>query len=85
MTSEEIIQRLLDEKKISVKEALIILKDLARIGINEIFKPLAPTKPDLPIYPGDNVVKYGVTTNPYTWNASESQGYSISASTNNLK
>lgn len=86
MASEEIIQRLLDEKKISVKEALIILKDLARIGINEIFKPSIPTKPDLPTYPRDNVVvMYGVTTNPYTWNESEPQGYSISASTNDSK
>ena len=39
MTSEEIIQRLIDEKKISAKEAMIILKDLARISVQQIFTP----------------------------------------------
>ena len=36
MTSEEIIERLLDERKITVKEALVILKDLAKIGLSQL-------------------------------------------------
>ena len=35
MTSEEIIERLLRQKRISPKEALIILKDLAKIAISK--------------------------------------------------
>lgn len=35
MTSEEIIERLLRQKHISPKEALIILKDLAKIAISK--------------------------------------------------
>lgn len=36
MTSEEIIQRLLDKKKITIKETMVILKDLAKIGLQPI-------------------------------------------------
>ena len=77
MTSEEIIQRLLDEKKITVKEAMIILKDLAKIGLGEVRKwlpdyipiPEPKIEPDKKWPPYDVVVMYGVNTNPYTWNA----------------
>ena len=30
MTSEEIIQRLLDDKKITVKEAMILMRDICK-------------------------------------------------------
>lgn len=62
MTSEEIIQRLLDEKKITVAEAMIILKDLAKIGINYV---LGKEQQIIPAPP--TVVMYGVTTSPTTW------------------
>lgn len=39
MTSEEIIERLIDEKKLSVKEAMVILKDLARESVRRMFYP----------------------------------------------
>lgn len=75
MTSEEIIQRLLSEKKITVKEAMVILKDLAKIGLQEILpEKIIPytwfeerqkrTNP----YPYDNtVVMYGVTSPNGPW------------------
>ena len=73
MTSEEIIQRLLDEKKISAKEAMIMLKDLAIIGINQIFPITKSTKR---IYPNTTVVMYGVSPIEYdnsnwTYNTTE--------------
>lgn len=37
MTSEEIIERLIDEKKLSVKEAMIIMKDLAEEHVRRMF------------------------------------------------
>lgn len=89
MTSEEIIQRLLDEKKITVKEAMVILKDLAKIGLQQILPekifpdtwiedPLKRTNPG----PFDNiVVMYGVTTNPYTY-VDDNNATTISGSTN---
>jgi hypothetical protein len=74
MTSEEIIQRLLDEKKISASEALIILKDLARIGMTVISDEIIPdswkgtaTKPN-PY--NATVVMYGVTPTIYDNNNS---------------
>ena len=76
MTSEEIIQRLLDEKKITVKEAMIILKDLAKIGLQQvlpekiekmIFPVPEPGQTIAPTPPYDVVVMYGVQTNPFTW------------------
>lgn len=39
MTSEEIIERLIDEKKLSVKEAMIIMKDLAEESVRRMFYP----------------------------------------------
>lgn len=62
MTSEEIIQRLLDEKKITVAEAMIILKDLAKIGINYV---LGKEQQIIPA--PTTVVMYGVTTSPTTF------------------
>ena len=81
MTSEEIIERLLDEKKISVKEALIILKDLARIGITQSWRSIFPESGSPTEVPDFHpaVVMYGVQTSPATWNSLE--GESTSAST----
>ena len=84
MTSEEIIQRLLDEKKITVKEAMIILKDLAKIGLQEVKKkfipkyPYIPTNPPYtdPINPNTITVMYGVGTSPYIWSDSENNAVS---------
>ena len=73
MTSEQIIQRLLDEKKISVKEAMIILKDLAKIGIQYIFTKETDLVPHQP-----TVVMYGVGT---TWTADTSNTTDAFAST----
>lgn len=66
MTSEEIVQRLLDEKKITVTEALIILKDLAKIATQQIFT--SKTKP-LPEYPNrtEVVCMYGVQISSTTY------------------
>lgn len=64
MTSEEIIERLLRQKRISPKEALIILKDLAKIAISKpkvtssIFDDAWKSTPAT--YP------YGVNTPSYT-------------------
>lgn len=75
MTSEEIIQKLLDEKKISASEALTILKDLARIGITVISDELIPdswkdTSSRTPV-----TVLYGVvpsnSDNTYTYKTTE--------------
>ena len=72
MTSEEIIQRLLDEKKITASEALTILKDLARIGMTVISDELIPDKWKDPSSGTIVTVMYGVvpsksdTTYTYT-------------------
>ena len=64
MTSEEIIERLLRQKHISPKEALIILKDLAKIAIskpretNSIFDDVWRSAPI--------TCMYGVSTPSYT-------------------
>lgn len=77
MTSEEIIQRLLDDKKISVKEAIVILKDLAKIGLQQITPSIFPEEKKK-VW-GDTIVTvYGVTTNPYTYSDNESFGSAIS-------
>lgn len=60
MTTEEIIQRLLDEKHITAKEAMQMLKDLVK---NEVFTPMFPNqKQKYPMSP--YVVMYGITP---TW------------------
>ena len=85
MTSEQIIQRLLDEKKITVKEAMVILKDLAKIGLQQVLPekiekmifpvpdPGKTTAPPPPPY--EVVVMYGVTTNPYTYRNTVEEPY----------
>ena len=79
MTTEQIIQRLLDEKHITVAEAIQMIKDLVR---NEVFTPMFPTDkrktyPEKPI-----VVMYGVgISNTDGWNNTNSlQGTSDTAS-----
>ena len=57
MTTEEIIQRLLDEKHITVAEATQMIRDLVR---NEIFAPLFPDKSSKRIPNNTTVVMYGV-------------------------
>ena len=60
MTTEQIIQRLLDEKHITVTEAVQMIRDLVR---NEIFTPMFPTNKQK-TYPGQpTVVMYGVDIN----------------------
>lgn len=59
MTSEEIIQRLLDEKHITVAEAAQMIRDLVK---NEIFTP--PTNPNKTPYYPPTVVMYGVSVTP---------------------
>ena len=93
MTSEEIIQRLLDEKKISVKEAMIILKDLSKIGFQQIFPerlipkklvyPENPSPSTDPHPPYDVVVMYGVLTNPYSYDDSNGSSYTSKSTINN--
>lgn len=39
MGSEEIIERLLEEKHITVKEAMVLLKELARESVIRMFYP----------------------------------------------
>ena len=79
MTSEQIIQRLLDQKKISVKEAMIILKDLARIGIERTINYWPIEEPNKDPYRYPITVMYGVNTtgSPY-W--TDNQGTTISSS-----
>lgn len=61
MTTEQIIQRLLDEKHITVTEAVQMIRDLVR---NEVFMPMfiddnRKTSPKQSV-----VVMYGVNINP---------------------
>ena len=70
MTSEEIIQRLLDERKITVAEALVILKDIAKNAINTIFDNHdlnKRIKKDVPHYPNMVTVMYGVNLTDNIW------------------
>ena len=70
MTSEQIIQRLLDENKISVKDAMVILKDLAKIALQQIM-PNTWVAPDDTVPPQPfTVVMYGVQTPSTTYNES---------------
>lgn len=66
MTTEQIIQRLLDEKHITVVEAVQMIKDLVR---NEIFVPMFPTD-ERKTYPGNFIaVMYGVDANNIWYNS----------------
>jgi len=71
MTSEEIIQRLLDEKKITVADAMVILKDLAKIGISYVLKQEQPTIPTAP-----TIVMYGVGVTTSTGDGQSISNYS---------
>lgn len=44
MTCEDIIQRLLDEKHITVKEAMIMIKELVKNSIPSVSFPGVPEK-----------------------------------------
>ena len=96
MTSEEIIQRLLSEKKLTVKEAMVRLNDLAKIGLKQVFPerilpgkwtdPGEITAPPQP-WQDNVVVMYGVLTNPtlYDTNGVSTSATSISDNTEDLK
>lgn len=93
MTSEEIIQRLLDEKKISVKEAMVILTDLAKIGLQQILPdrlipqrwvfPENPSKTTASHPPYDVIVMYGVLTNPYSYDDADGSVYNSESTIGN--
>lgn len=75
MTAEDIIQRLLDEKHITVKEAMVLIKAIAGIFVEDWVNKFRK-KLDLPIkpvidpdkrYPGSDIVAaYGVNLLPQT-------------------
>lgn len=82
MTSEDIIQRLLDENKITVKEALVLLKDLAKIAVTNKWNDWFPgTTISSPEKPFDNniVVMYGVNVSPFTYDDTYGTTNSISS------
>lgn len=73
MTTEEIIQRLLDEKHITVKEAMQMIRDLVR---NEIFIPSATKSKGFPRT--TTVVMYGVIS-PYSIDDDTTNIYNVSS------
>ena len=73
MNSEEIIERLLAEKHITAKEAMILIKDLNKNSCNDNFirtnfgdfpKTTNPWAPQYPYYPLMEPVMYNITTRP---------------------
>ena len=68
MTCEDIIQRLLDEKHITVKEAMIMIKELVKNSIPNVSFPGVPEKEKDFWKPNEVVVMYGVNTSPYITN-----------------
>lgn len=56
-TSEQIIQRLLNEGKITVSDAMTILKDLAEARANKgpQYPPMTPAYPNTPSIGGDRM------------------------------
>ena len=68
MTCEDIIQRLLDEKHITVKEAMIMIKELVKNSIPNVSFPGVPEKEKDFWKPTVVVVMYGVNTSPYITN-----------------
>jgi len=75
MNSEEIIERLLEEKHITTKEAMILIKDLNKNSCNDNFIrtnfgdfPIKtyPWAPSYPYYPLNEPVMYHTTTRPNT-------------------
>ena len=78
MTTEEIIQRLLDEKKITVKEALVILKDVIKNELlnkpyeEKISKEVDENFNKHPSFPYPSIAAmYGVTISPYSYESGE--------------
>lgn len=63
MTSEEIIQRLLSEQKITVEEAMVLLKGITNKNTN-IGWPYVEPWPNYPTYPNYPIVYYGPQTVP---------------------
>ncbi len=78
MTCEDIIQRLLDEKHITVKEAMIMIKELVKNSIPNVSFPGAPEKEKDFWKPNDIVVMYGITTTPPYITNEESNNNAIS-------
>ena len=78
MTSLEIIERLLDERKISAKEAIVLLRDLAKIGVCDLLGKVVPEEPQTQV-----VTCYGVISTPYTNTATDAT--TISCSVNDLQ
>lgn len=76
MTSEEIIERLLDQKHITVKEAMILLKDLIKnryFSNDDLISKFPTTTPSNPWSDRTTVVMYGVQTPDSTrWNDAQS-------------
>ena len=83
MNAEEIIERLLDERKITAKEAIILLKAILNVVTDDWigrFKRIVEDSnkksketpnwipPDPNPWKNDIVVMYGVQTYPSTWN-----------------
>ena len=87
MTSEQIIQKLLDNNKITVKEAMIILKDLAKIGIQRVLPDSWIDQGDSikPRIPDNIVVMYGVQTNPFTYTTNTGNSYAVSSDKGEVK
>ena len=73
METEQIIQRLLDEKHITVKEAFQMIKDLVK---KEIYIP--KIKPEDYKSTNPTVVMYGVSITDTNVNPWEGTSYSIS-------
>lgn len=68
MTCEDIIQRLLDEKHITVKEAMIMIKELVKNSSPNVSFPGVPKKEKDFWEPNDVVATYGVKVSPYITN-----------------
>ena len=68
MTCEDIIQRLLDEKHITVKEAMIMIKELVKNSIPNVSFPGVPEKEKDFWKPNEVVALYGVNISPYITN-----------------
>ena len=77
MTCEDIIQRLLDEKHITVKEAMIMIKELVKNSLPNISIPEKTKEKDF-WNPNEVVVMYGISTSTVTKDKSnDNNGISI--------
>lgn len=78
MTCEDIIQRLLDDRHITVKEAMIMIKALVKNTIPAVTPGWPNTSKDF-WNPSDIAVMYGVQTMPkVTCKEQENNGLTIS-------